>query len=105
MRVTSEMPHWMIFRAQTPPNFNFSEYAKHSSEPIRYDAVTVVEADSPGEAVEALIGATGVIVTGFAAIECELVTYGAETKLGRGGVLRAPGKDAPALPNGEPDEE
>ena len=92
------MPYWMIFRAETPPSFNMHEYRKHSREPIRFDAVTVVEADTSDEAVKTLIGSTGLIVTSFAACEVALHSFQSRPELDDSGVLRAKPKE---LTNGD----
>lgn len=94
------MPYYMVFRAVTPPNFDFESYQKHSSDPIKFDSVTVVQADTPDDAINALIGSTGMIVTSFAAVEVSLRTFQSDTSLGSGGVLVAP--STPQLANGEP---
>lgn len=83
------MANYMVFRAVVPPSFNLQEYSKHSSEPIRFDPVTVTEADSPQEAVNNVIAATGIITTGFAACEVDLIGFGSKSKIGPGGLLRS----------------
>jgi hypothetical protein len=86
------MPDYLVFRAVTPPSFDVRQYAAHSSEPIRWDCVTCVEAESGQEACEAVISATGIVATGIAAVECYSMAYGATGQIGEGGKLQAKSK-------------
>lgn len=88
-----KMNSYMIFRAVTPPSFDVRQYNKYSGEPIRYDPVTAVEADSPENAVNAVIAATGTVSLSFAAVECTIVSFTSKSKLSADGVLRAPGTE------------
>lgn len=77
--------HYMIFRAVAAPSSDYRNF----DGPIRYDPVTVVEADAPQEAVEAVIAATGTVSLSFAACECTMHGFSSRQHVGEGGELVA----------------